>query len=79
MSDRGLPVAEDTLCSGRIQPKGSRRQHHCNLLRGGFQAVQGGVASSAESGVTGLATECLDLLSATMCAVSKEARGCERL
>jgi hypothetical protein len=70
--DRGLPVAEDTLCSGRIQPFGERRQHHCDLLRGGFQAVQGGVASSAESGVTGLATECLDLLSATMCAVSNQ-------
>ena len=71
-SDRGLPVAEDTLCSGRIQPFGERRQHHCDLLRGGFQAVQGGVASSAESGLTGLATECLDLLSATMCAVSNQ-------
>jgi len=71
-SDRGLPVAEDTLCSGRIQPFGERRQHHCDLLRGGFQAVQGGVASSAESGVTGLATECLDLLSATMRAVSHQ-------
>ena len=34
--------------------------------------VQGGVASSTESGVTGLATECLDLLSSTMCAVSNQ-------
>src|SRR6266849_1340389 len=45
--DGGLPVAEDTLCSGRIQPFGERRQHHRDLLRGGFQAIQGGMASSA--------------------------------
>ncbi len=78
-SDRGLSVAEDTFSGGRIQPKGSRRQHHCDLLGGRFQAVQGGVASSTESGMRGLATECLDLLNATICAISKEARGCQRL
>jgi hypothetical protein len=71
-SDCGLPVAEDTFCGGSIQPFGERRQHHCDLLGGGFQAVQGGVASSTERGVTGLATECLDLLNATICAISNQ-------
>jgi hypothetical protein len=40
-SDRGLPVAEDTLGSGRVQPFGERRQHHCDLLRGGFKRYKG--------------------------------------
>jgi hypothetical protein len=71
-SDRGSSVAEDTFCGGRIQPFGERRQHHCDLLGGGFQAVQGGVASSTASHVTGLATECLDLLNATMYAISNQ-------
>jgi hypothetical protein len=35
-SDGGLSVAEDTLCGGSIQPKGSRRQYDCDLLGGGF-------------------------------------------
>ncbi len=34
-SDRGMPVAEDTLCSGRIQPFGERRQHHRDPAREG--------------------------------------------
>ena len=37
--DRGLSVAEDTFCGGRIQPFRERRQHHCDLLGGSFQAV----------------------------------------
>ncbi len=38
-SDRGLSKAEDTLSSRRTQPFGQRRQHHCDLMRGGFQTV----------------------------------------
>jgi len=67
--DGGLSIAEDPLGSGRVQPFGQRRQHDCNLLGGGFQAVQRGVASSTERGEAGLATKGLDLLSATMCAI----------
>src|SRR5260221_4260752 len=68
-SDRGLPVAEDPFSGGRIQPFGERSQHHCDLTRGSFQAVQGGMAPSSESAMAGLTTKCLDLLSATMCAI----------
>jgi hypothetical protein len=70
--DRGLPIAEDTLCGGSIQPFGQRRQHHGDLVRGSFQTVQGGVAPSSESGVAGLTTKGLDLLSATMCAIPNQ-------
>ncbi len=71
-SARGLPVAEDTLCGGGIQSFSERSQHDCDLMEGSFQAVQGGVAPSTERGVTGLATKGLDLLSATMCAISNQ-------
>ncbi len=37
--DGGLSVAEDTLDSGRVQPFCERRQHHPDLLRGGFQTI----------------------------------------
>jgi len=77
--DGGLSKAEDPLCSGRIQPFSERFQHHCDLLGGGFQTVQGRVASSSESRVTGLAAKCLDLFSATMGAIPKEAHEPERL
>src|SRR5258708_22262194 len=30
-----LPVAEDTPSFGRVQPFDERRQHHCDLPRGG--------------------------------------------
>src|SRR5713226_3567624 len=40
--DGGLSVAEDPLGGGSIQSFGQRRQHHCDLLRGSFQTVQGG-------------------------------------
>ena len=34
--DGGMSVAEDSLSGGRIQPFGERRQHHCDLVGGGF-------------------------------------------
>ena len=61
--DGGLPVAEDTLGSGRVQSFGKRRQHHSDLVRGGFQTVQGSVASSTEGGAAGLTAKGLDPLS----------------
>jgi len=41
----GLSKAEDPLGGGRIEPFGQSREHHGDLVRGGFQAIQGGVAS----------------------------------
>ncbi len=67
--DRGGTIAEDPLGGGGIQPFGERRQHHCDLPRGGFQTVQRGMAPGTERGVAGLATKGLDLLSATMGAI----------
>ena len=68
-SDRGLPITEDTLYGGGIQPLGERRKHHSDPARRSFQTVQGGVTPSSERGVAGLTTKGLDLLSATMCAI----------
>jgi len=35
----GLTVAENMLSGGSVQPKGSRSQHHCNVMGRGFQTV----------------------------------------
>jgi hypothetical protein len=70
--DGGLPVAEDSLGSRRVQPFSERRQHHPDLLRGGFQAVQGSVAPSTESGATSLAAKGLNLFSVAMGAISDQ-------
>jgi hypothetical protein len=67
-----LPVAEDPFGGGKVQPFGQRREHHCDLLRGGFQAIQGGIASGTEGGVAGLTAEGLDPLSRTMLAIPNE-------
>ena len=40
--DGRLPVAEDPLGGGRVQSFGQRREHHDDLLRGRFQAIEGG-------------------------------------
>lgn len=68
--DGGLPVAEDPLGRGSIQPLSQCRQHQGDLLGGGFQAIQRGVASGSERRVTGLASKRLDTLSAAMGAIS---------
>jgi len=70
--DGGLSVAEDTLGSGRVQPFGERRQHHPDLLRGGFQTIQGSVASSTESGAAGLTAKGLDPLGMAMLAIPNQ-------
>ena len=67
-----MPVAEDPLSGGRVQPKGSRSQHHCDLVRGGFQTVQRGVAPSTERGAAGLTAKGLDLLGMAMLAIPNE-------
>ena len=70
--DGGLPVAEDPLSGRRVQPKGSRSQHHCDLVRGGFQTIQGGMAPSTERSAAGLAAKRLDLFSVTMGAIPNQ-------
>ncbi len=64
-------LAEDPLCGGRIQPFGKRRQYHCDLLGGGFQAIQGGVAPSTQRGVASQTAKRLDALSKAMKGTAK--------
>jgi hypothetical protein len=70
--DGGLSVAEGPLGGGSIQPFGQRREDHCDLVRWGFQTVQGRVASSTERGVAGLTPKRLDPLSRAMLAIPDE-------
>jgi len=70
--DSGLSVAEDPLGSGRVQSFSQRREHHCDLVRGGFQTVQGRVAPGSERGTTGLTAKGLDPLGTAMLAISDE-------
>jgi len=72
-------MAEEALGSGRVQPTGSRRQHHSDLVRGGFQTGQGSVASSTESGATGRTSKGLDSLGMAMLAIPNKTGGCEHL
>jgi hypothetical protein len=70
--DGGLSVAEDPLGSRRIQPFSERGQYQSNVVRWGFQVVQGSVAPSAERGGTGRASKRLDRFSAAMFAISDQ-------
>ena len=70
--DGGLLVAEDPFGGGSVQPFGQRREHHCNLLRGGFQTIQRRVASSTERSAASLAPKRLDPLSMTMLAIANQ-------
>src|SRR5512135_678839 len=70
--DRGWSKAEDPRGRRRIQSFSQRREHHGDLLRGCFQAVQRRVASSAERGAARLATKRLDRFSAAMSAIPNE-------
>ena len=71
-SDGRLPIAEDPLGGGRIQPFGERRQHHFDLVGRSLQTVQGGVASSTERGAAGLTTKRLDPLGMAMRAICNQ-------
>ena len=77
--DGGLTVAEDAFGGGRIQSFGQRREHHCDLLRGGFQTIQGSVASSTASDAAGRTSKGLDPLGMAMLAIPKKTHECERL
>ena len=67
-----MTVAKDSLGCGSIQPFGQHREHNSNLLRGGFQTIQGGVASGRESAVAGLTAKRLDALGTAMRAISHQ-------
>ena len=68
-SDGGLTVAEDAFGGGSIQPFSECGQDHCDLVRGGFQAVQRGVAPSSERRAAGLTAKGLDALGMAMPAI----------
>jgi hypothetical protein len=70
--DGRLTVAENPLCGGWVQPFGQSRQYHGDLVRGGLQPVQWGVASGTERGVAGLTTKRLNPLSRAMLAIPDE-------
>ncbi len=67
--DGDLSKAEDTLSSRRIQSFGQRRQHHCDLVRGGFQTKEGRVEPGSELSVAGLTAKGLDPLGTSMLAI----------
>ena len=67
--DGGLSKAEDTLCRGRIQPFGQRREHHGDLVGRGFQTIEGSVTPRSERGVASLTTKGLDVLGMAMLAI----------
>jgi hypothetical protein len=60
--DGGLPVAEDPFGRRWVQPFGQRSEHCCDLLRGSFQTVQRGVASSREGRAASLTAKGLNPL-----------------
>src|SRR5947209_6881496 len=68
--NRGLSKAKDPLGGGRVEPFGQSREHHSDLLRRGFQAIQGGIASSTEGGATSLAAKRLDALDMALLTIS---------
>jgi hypothetical protein len=55
--ESGLPVAEDPWSFGRVQPTGSCRQHHGDLVGGSFQTGQRSVAPSSERRAAGRAAK----------------------
>src|SRR5262245_9858728 len=70
--DRGLSNAEDPFGRRWAHAFGQRREHHGDLLRGGFQTIQGRIASSAERGAARLTAKRLDRFSAAMLAVADQ-------
>src|SRR5215469_2107498 len=70
--DGRLPVTEDPLGGGGVQPFGQSRQDHGDLVRRSFQTVQGSVTSSTERGAAGLTTKRLDALGMAMRAIANQ-------
>ena len=67
-----MSKAEDPFCGRRVEPFGQRREHHGDVMGRGFQAVQGGGASSGERGVAGRASKRLDPPSRAMLPIPDE-------
>jgi hypothetical protein len=70
--DGGLTVAEDTLCSGKVQSFGQRSEHHGDLVRGSFQTVQRGLEPRSERRVASLAAKGLDPFGLAKLAIADE-------
>jgi hypothetical protein len=70
--DGGLSKAENPLGSRRVQPFGQCSEHQGDLVRGGFQTVQGGVMSSTKGGAAGLTTIRLNPLAMAMLAIANQ-------
>src|SRR5258708_37057253 len=72
--DVSLSKAEAPFGSGSVQSFGECSQRHCNLLRGGFQTIQGGVSPSSERGAVGLTAKRLDPLGLALLAGPDQGR-----
>ena len=70
--DGDLSKAEDPCGGGRIQSFSLCREHHCDLVRRSFQAIQGCVTSSSERGVASRTSKGLDSLGLTMFAIADQ-------
>ena len=68
--DGGLTVAEDPLCCRRVEPFGQCREHHGDLVRRGFQTVQGGGAPGSERGMARRASKGLDPFGTAVLAIA---------
>src|SRR5258708_1869060 len=67
-----MTVVQNTFSGGKVQALGERSQHHRDLMGGGFQTVQGSVASSTERGAAGLTAKGLDPLGMAMLAIPNQ-------
>ncbi len=70
--DSGLTIAEDPFGGGRIQPFSQGREHHGDLLRGGFQTIQGRVPPGSERGAASLTAKRLDALGLAVLAIANQ-------
>src|SRR5260221_7050231 len=70
--DGSLTIPEDPFGSGRVQPFSERREHRGDVVRRGFQAIQGSVASGTEGGAAGLTAKGLDPLGLAMLAIPNQ-------
>jgi hypothetical protein len=70
--DGGLTVSEDPFSGGWVQPFGACCQHDCDLVRGGFQTIEGSVTPGSERGVASLTAKGLDAFGLAMLTVSNQ-------
>ena len=67
-----LPVTEDSLGGGSVQPFGQRREHFGDVMGRGFQTIQGRVASGSEGHAASLAAKGLDPFGLAMLAIPNQ-------